>query len=124
MQGKICRLATHTGLVVLLAVSLTSAAAPAVRVAPAPKLLDLRVTNGSAPFAGDRPLLTTVSPNGDGFRDRAIVHFRLTEPARVQLDVLATNMVRAGKGGTSVVWHTTRLFRTGPGTLTWRPRRS
>ena len=34
MQGKICRLATHTGLVVVLAVSLTSAAAPAVRVAP------------------------------------------------------------------------------------------
>src|SRR5258705_431441 len=37
MQGKICRLATHTGLVVVLAVSLTSAAAPAVRLPPAPK---------------------------------------------------------------------------------------
>ena len=83
MQGKLCRLATRTGLVVVFAVSLTSAAAPAVRVAPAPKLLDLRVSNGSTPYAGDRPLLTTVSPNGDGFRDRAVVGFRLTKSATV-----------------------------------------
>jgi hypothetical protein len=89
-----------------------------------PALQDLHVTNGSAPFAGDRRLLTTVSPNGDGFRDTAIVHFRLTEPARVRLDVVATNMVRAGKGGTSSVWHTSRLFGAGPGTLVWRPARS
>ena len=89
-----------------------------------PALQDLHVTNGSEPFAGDRRLLTTVSPNGDGFRDAAIVHFRLTRPARVRLDVVATNMVRAGKGGTSSVWHTSRLFGAGPGTLTWRPARS
>ena len=37
----------------------------------------LKVTNGSRPFAGDNRLLTTVSPNGDGFRDKAIVSFRL-----------------------------------------------
>jgi hypothetical protein len=90
-------------------------------LALAPALHDLRVTNDSTPFAGDRPLLTTVSPNGDGFRDQAVVHFRLTRPARVAMDVVATNMVRAGKGGTSTVWHTSRLFGTGPGTLTWRP---
>jgi hypothetical protein len=87
-------------------------------------LQNLHVTNGSTPFAGDNRLLTTVSPNGDGFRDRAIVHFRLARPARVQLDVVATNMVRAGKGGTSVVWHAARAFAAGPGTLTWRPARS
>jgi N,N-dimethylformamidase beta subunit-like, C-terminal len=89
-----------------------------------PTLQDLHVTNGSAPFAGDRRLLTTVSPNGDGFRDKAIVHFRLTRPARVEMDVVATNMARAGKGGTSSVWHTSRLFGAGPGTLTWQPARS
>ena len=89
-----------------------------------PTLQDLHVTNGSAPFAGDRRLLTTVSPNGDGFRDRAIVHFRLARPARVTMDVVATNMVRAGKTGTSRVWHTERSFPAGPGTLTWRPARS
>src|SRR4051812_32438519 len=33
-------------------------------------------------------------------------------------------MVRAGEGGTSTVWHTSRLFGAGPGTLTWRPARS
>ena len=57
-----------------------------------PALRDLYVTNGSAPFAGDRALLTTVSPNGDGFRDAAFVHFRLTRPARVAMDVVATDM--------------------------------
>jgi hypothetical protein len=89
-----------------------------------PALQDLHVTNGSAPFAGDRALLTTVSPNGDGFRDAATVRFRLTRPAVVRLDVVATNMVRAGKGGTSSVWHTSRSFAAGAGALTWRPARS
>jgi hypothetical protein len=93
-------------------------------LALSPALQQLHVTNGSTPFAGDRRLLTTVSPNGDGFRDQAIVHFRLTRPARVSMDVVATNMVRAGQGGTSVVWHTTQAFGAGPGTLTWRPARS
>jgi hypothetical protein len=90
-------------------------------LALAPALHDLRVTNGSSPFAGDRRLLTTVSPNADGFRDEAVVHFRLTRPARVEMDAVATNMVRAGKTGTSSVWHTSRLFAAGPGMLTWRP---
>jgi hypothetical protein len=55
------------------------------------------VTSGSAPFAGDRRLLATVSPNGDGFRDRAIVHFRLHRPARVRLDVLRTDTLHPGR---------------------------
>jgi N,N-dimethylformamidase beta subunit-like protein len=96
-------------------------AAVAAVVGPGPLLLDLHVTNGSAPFAGDRPLLTTVSPNRDGFRDAAVVHFRLTRPAAVSMEVVATNMVRAGKGGTTVVWRTSRPFAAGPGTLRWRP---
>lgn len=95
--------------------------AAAVLVSPGPQLLDLRVTNGSTPFAGDRPLLTTVSPNGDGFRDAAIVHFRLTRPARVQIEAVATNMVRAGKGGTTAVWSGSRQFPAGRHRLTWRP---
>jgi hypothetical protein len=90
---------------------------------PGPALLDLHVSNGSVPFAADRPLLTTVSPNGDGFRDSATVRFRLTRPAQVQLEVVATNMIRAGKGGTTVVWRTSRRFAAGPGLLTWRPAR-
>jgi len=88
---------------------------------PGPRLDDLRVTNGATPFAGDGPLLTTVSPNRDGFRDRAIVHFTLARPATVRLEVVATNMIRAGKAGTTVVWRTERGLAAGPGKLVWRP---
>jgi hypothetical protein len=124
MQGKICRLATHTGLVVVLAVSLTSAAAPAVRVAPAPKLLDLRVSNGSTPYAGDGPLLTTVSPNGDGFRDRAVVGFRLTKSATVELDVLQTVNVKRGKNTVQTISSVRHAFSRGRHRLVWTPARS
>jgi N,N-dimethylformamidase beta subunit-like, C-terminal len=98
-------------------------AAVSALATPSPALLDLHVSNGSVRFAGDRPLLTTVSPNGDGFRDSATVRFRLTRPAQVQLEVVATNMVSAGKGGTTVVWRTSRQFAAGRGSLTWRPAR-
>jgi hypothetical protein len=124
MQGKICRLATHTGLVVVLAVSLTSAAAPAVRVAPAPKLLDLRVSNGSTPYEGDGPLLTTVSPNGDGFRDRAVVGFRLTKSATVELDVLQTVNVKRGKNTVQTISSVRHAFSRGRHRLVWTPARS
>jgi hypothetical protein len=56
-------------------------AAAAVLTTPGPALLDLGVTNGSTAYLGDGRLLTTVSPNRDGFRDRAIVHFRLSRAA-------------------------------------------
>jgi hypothetical protein len=65
--------------------------------------------------------LTTVSPNRDGFRDRALVHFTLTRPGTVRLEVVATNMIRAGKAGTSVIWRTERHLAAGPGTLVWQP---
>jgi hypothetical protein len=56
----------------------------------APRLLNLRVDNGSTPFAGDSRYLTTVSPNGDGFRDAAQVHFTLSKPATVTMNVTRT----------------------------------
>jgi N,N-dimethylformamidase beta subunit-like, C-terminal len=98
----------------VLAVTSVLATAP-------PALVDLHVTNGSAPFAGDGRLLATVSPNRDGFRDSATVHFRLTRPATVRMEILATNMVRAGKGATAAIWHGTRHFEAGRRSLTWRP---
>jgi hypothetical protein len=103
---------------VVTALVLASAAA---LTAPAPALRDLRVTNGSVPYLGDWRLLTTVSPNRDGFRDEAVVHFRLQRPATVRLEVVATNMVRAGQGGTTIVWTTARHFAAGVGALAWRP---
>src|SRR5579864_2202777 len=103
-----------TGL--LIAAALAASAGP-------PQLFHLRVSNGSTPFAGDRALLTTVSPNGDGFRDRAIVSFRLTRSARVRMDVVATELVSAGKTGTSVVSSITHSYAAGPGRIVWSPAR-
>src|SRR5437763_7596499 len=40
------------------------------------------------------------------------------------MDVVATEMVRAGKTGTSIVASTTRSFRAGPEKLVWHPARS
>ena len=88
---------------------------------PAP-LHDLRVSNGSRPFAGDGRLLTTVSPNGDGLRDRAIVSFRLARPATVRLDVLRTDTLHPGRA-TKAIWSTTRHLRAGRRQIAWRPSR-
>jgi hypothetical protein len=55
-----------------------------------PRLSHITVTNDATPFAGDGTLLTTISPNGDGFRDHARIRFRLSETARVDLQVAAT----------------------------------
>src|SRR5438876_12371818 len=86
--GILCPVATRATLVAVLGLSLVAVAAPAGRVQPAPQLLDLQVSNGSTPFAGDRRLLTTVSPDGDGLRARAIVSFRLEVRATVGVAVL------------------------------------
>jgi N,N-dimethylformamidase beta subunit-like, C-terminal len=88
----------------------------------APALHDIHVSNGSRPFAGDGRLLTTVSPNGDGIRDRAIVGFRLDRPATVKLDVLRTDTLHPGRA-TKTVWSTSRRFRAGRRRIVWRPAR-
>ena len=98
--------------------------ADAVAPARPAQVLDLSVTNGSRPFAGDRRLLTTVSPNGDGFRDTAIVRFRLTHPATVRMSAVATQMVRAGRTETATIWTTTRTLPAGRNQLVWRPARA
>jgi hypothetical protein len=78
------------------------------------RLEGLRVTNG-APFAGDGPLLTTLTPNGDGARERVRVHYTLTEPAAVTLDVQRTT-----NAATTIYTRTWRM-RAGPHTLGWAP---
>lgn len=89
-----------------------------------PQLLDVRVANGSTPFFRDGPYLTTVSPNGDGFRDAAHVRFRLTAPARVRLDVLQADTQRGERATTTVVRTLRRSFAAGEGELVWRPART
>jgi hypothetical protein len=78
----------------------------------------VRVGNGGAPFAGDRALFTTISPNGDGFRDTAVVSFRLSRRAVVRLAVYETTNREMGP---RLVWQTAVALRRGERRLTWRP---
>ena len=77
--------------------------------ANAPRLGSLRVGNGQTRFAGDGTLLTTISPNGDGFRDRAIVRFSLDQTATVQISAF-----RTGSGLKQKVWGTEQRFTRRP----------
>ena len=82
--------------------------------AQATGLYGLRVTTGN-PFAGDRRLLATVSPNDDGLRDQAVVHFRLAAAATVTMHV-----VICSRRPTTVLSRRTR-FGAGRHTLVWAP---
>ena len=117
-------MATRAAFVALLALSLVAAAVPATRVQSAPRLFDLRVSNGSTPFDGDSRLLTTVSPNADRFRDRAILGFRLDVAASVKLDVLQTLNVKRGQNIVRTIWSQTYSFRPGRHRLAWTPARN
>ena len=77
----------------------------------------LRVASNSTPFAGDGPLLATLSPNEDGFREYARVSFDLSEPGTVQLDV-----ERTGTAATvDTIYTRTWSFRRGPHSIEWMP---
>ncbi|MGN6430438.1 MAG: N,N-dimethylformamidase beta subunit family domain-containing protein [Gaiellaceae bacterium] len=117
-------MATRVTLAALLVAVAASAAAPAGRSAAVPRLLDLRVGNGSTPFAGDRRLLTTVSPNGDRFRDKAIVRFRLDAAATVELDVVQTLNVKRGQNTVRTILTQSYSFQAGPHRLAWTPTRT
>ena len=110
------RAALPPALLVLLAAAV-SGSAPAA-LGP-PRLYDLRVSNGDSPFAGDNARLTTISPNRDGFRDKAIIRFRLDQPATVELQVVATSEVRRA---VQTIWRRRRSFEAGPHTIVWHPK--
>jgi hypothetical protein len=97
---------------VLLASSAAVARAPEHG---APRLLGLSVTSGR-PFVGDRRLLATVSPNGDGLRDRAVVRFRLERRATVALHVFVTGKHPRG------IRTIKRRFGPGRHVFVWAPR--
>jgi len=86
-----------------------------------PALQDLRVES-KPPFAGDRRLLATISPNGDGMRDRAVVRFRLGRAATVRLDVIRTDTLRPGRPQ-KIVFSVQRRMRAGARQFVWRPGR-
>lgn len=90
-------------------------------------LFGLYVDNGATPYQGDHRYLTTVSPNGDGFRDAARIRFALKRPARVSVDVVANNTAKGDpeKPGSVVVKRIpARLFGTGESEIVWRPART
>jgi hypothetical protein len=109
------RVADGRYLVRLLYRSSVLAVAPLHIDTTPPVLVGLRVDNGTLPFAGDGPLLTTISPNDDGFRDAANVRFTLTEPATVTMQVTRTVKVP------NPIWTTTGAFGAGEHTITWAP---
>jgi len=81
-----------------------------------PHLFELAATDGTTGFEGDTPLLTTISPNGDGFRDAANVSFTLREPATVRMQVTRTVKKPV------VIWQNTLRFGRGRHTITWAPQ--
>jgi hypothetical protein len=113
--------ATRGVALAVVALALSAGSAPGAHVTPAPRLLELRVGNGSTPYAGDAPLFTTVSPNGDGFRDRAIVSFRLEVEATVQLDVVAALNVKHAQPSVQTIASESASFHPGRHRLVWTP---
>jgi hypothetical protein len=115
----------RTGRTALAAAVFTALAVGVGSSAPAqpgpPRLLGLRISNGGTPFAGDTPWLATVSPNGDGFRDRALIRFKLDRPATVRVRIVATDEVRRP---VQTIWSTRRRLAPGPHTIGWRPART
>lgn len=81
----------------------------------APTLAKLKVENGGAPFLGDRPLLATVTPNGDGLRDRAVIRFTLSEPATLLFEANRTSR------SLETVFNQRLQLPAGPGAIEWTP---
>jgi hypothetical protein len=81
----------------------------------APSAAGIAVRGARKPFAGDRPMFTTIAPGVSG-RDTASVLFRLERRARVRLDA-----VRTGIGTSSVRWTTEATLGPGAHTLAWQP---
>ena len=82
----------------------------------APRLQRFRAfTRSRQPYAGDGPLLTTISPNGDGLRDAARVAFTLNERATVRFIVTRT------LSKPTPVHEVTATLAPGRHTFTWFP---
>ncbi len=84
----------------------------------APRLTAFRAYTRTARFRGDGPLLTTISPNGDGRRDVAKLEFRLDEDAKVHFEVARTTFVA------EPIYELNARLKAGRRTLTWFPNRN
>src|SRR3954471_15243679 len=107
-------------LLVVTAITLVAAGGGIDRAAHGQRLVldSVRLGNGGVPFVGDGPMLTTISPNGDGYRDRAGVSFHLSRRALVRLQVRESmNRDQPPK----LIWRKRRWLRAGEHRLYWRP---
>ena len=112
----------RSGISAVTGALLAVAAAGSAPAGPGPpRLLGLRISNGGTPFAGDTPVLATVSPNGDGFRDRALIRFKLDSTATVEVRVVATDELRRPA---RTIWTTRRRLAAGRHTIAWKPSRT
>jgi hypothetical protein len=102
--------------VILFAIGAKSGAGGSVGLGP--ELLGLHVSSGGGRFAGDGPLLTTISPNRDGFRDRALVRFSVDRVVTVRMTVNRTT------GRLRPIYSHTYRLSSGRHTLVWTPRAS
>ena len=75
----------------------------------------LELGNGAHPFYGDRPDLTTISPNGDGYRDSARIRYQASSAGDVSLEV-----DRADRKGEVFVKHGIPV-PVGVSSFTWAP---
>ena len=107
------RILAVSGLV--MCVCAVGASSAGTSASSAPLLVGLHLGNGSSRFAGDGRLVTTISPNGDRFRDAALIRFRLLGVTRVRMTVNRTT------GRLRPVY--SHSYRLGPGrhTLRWAP---
>ena len=73
----------------------------------------LQIGNGARPFFGDRPDLTTISPNGDGYRDAARIRYVAPVAGFADLEVdradhkgpvFADHAIPVAAGASSFTW--------------------
>jgi hypothetical protein len=116
--GRLVARTRRRGLLVgscILFVSVPPASAAESRDTAAPSATAFSATSGSARFADDSRLLTTISPNGDGVRDRARINFTLSGPAT------ATVQFRRRQPPARLVFSRTTQLHAGRNAFDWTP---
>ena len=114
---------------VLLAPAVQSASAdPPPLPNPRPVIPEMRFMTVATDhvYAGDRPMLATVSPNDDGYRDLVRIRFYLTATARVTIRAQAAALVERDlllnfQRIAQPAWFVRRTMTRGWQEITWRP---
>jgi hypothetical protein len=91
---------------------------PPLPAAPEARFLSVSTDH---PYTRDRPLLATVSPNGDGYRDFVDIRFYVTATARII--VRAQLAQRTFQRVAQPEWAVRRRVQRGWQTVRWRPSR-